>query len=686
MSIYRFPSLLLILTLTATITFIPQAYAADSSEPDSVLDTIDWTVPSGCKQVYGFNYQPSFGSTGVEIWIDKFNADTVDHELGLGRQYFPEMNTVRLWLSPDAYIKNPEQFVQNFEATLASCEKYNIKAIPTLFNNWHSVPDFGGISEEMINYWFHNYGQEGEAANYVFRPYLEAMFKDHATDDRILAWDLCNEPFNNGSAGTYVPWLQHTYNLAKTLGAEQPIGVSVAFSIGQLQLVESCSDVLMIHPYFAANNDWNALKTFADEHDKALLATETCWGSLDDAARVSIVRSDLGTLKSNDVGFVVHALHESYVADLHHTEYGPVSSAGYMAFINMDGSLRAGHEVFNEFTQAAQPDPVWPVDPGIVIDDQAGTAAGTGFSLTGAWGTGTGVAAIGGGYSWPPADPTEATATYTPGDVAGFKSGTYDVYVSWGVYWEHTGTTYTVNHVNGAEVFHFDNKDNASQGSAGGLNPNTGGSGSGFYFLGTFELDSASKVVHSGPGSVDAVMFRTTEDGRYLDHQSANLVAGNPTAWMMAPAITVPSGNYFYSTENTTVTWTDLVDEAGNYDVKVSWGVHPAHSDNVKYLVDINGNGQQDEEDALITVNQMLMADQATGGSAVWSHYFSLGSFTLTADSQVLQWNGHSNYVAMTIAPMLVTPISVPEPNTLGLLMTFGIFVYCFRVGKSARR
>jgi hypothetical protein len=41
------------------------------------------------------------------------------------------------------------------------------------------------------------------------------------------------------------------------------------------------------------------------------------------------------------------ARHESYVADLHRPQYGVISSAEYMAFIHMDGSLRAGHEVFN---------------------------------------------------------------------------------------------------------------------------------------------------------------------------------------------------------------------------------------------------------------------------------------------------------------------------------------------------
>ena len=227
-------------------------------------------------RVRGFNYQPSFGRTGVEIWIDRFDGATVERELALGRKYFPGMNAVRLWLSHDAYFKDPEQFSRNFDAVLAACESNQLVAIPTLFNNWHSVPDFGGISMEMINYWFANFGRGGQASDYVFRPYLEALFQEHATDARILAWDICNEPFNNGRE-VYVDWLRHTYGMAKTLGAQQPVGVSVAATQNDLQLVEPFSDVLMIHPYFAPQVPWSALQEFAREKGKSLLATECCW-------------------------------------------------------------------------------------------------------------------------------------------------------------------------------------------------------------------------------------------------------------------------------------------------------------------------------------------------------------------------------------------------------------------------
>ena len=303
-------------------------------------------------QVRGFNYQPSFGRTGVEIWIDRFDGATVERELGLGRKYFPGMNTVRLWLAHDAYFKDPARFARNFESALQGCERHHLRAIPTLFNNWHSVPDFGGISAEMISYWFASFGRNGQASNYVFRPYLEALFKTHATDPRILAWDTCNEPFNNGRE-VYLGWLRHTYQTAKALGVRQPVGVSVAASVEDLRLVEGFSDVLMIHPYFAPQVPWPALQAFAREKGKSLLATECCWGALDDARRVAIVEADLRTLRQQNIGFLAHALQESYVADLHRPQYGLISSAEYMAFVHLDGSLRAGHEVFNRY--ASQP-------------------------------------------------------------------------------------------------------------------------------------------------------------------------------------------------------------------------------------------------------------------------------------------------------------------------------------------
>jgi hypothetical protein len=64
------------------------------------------------------------------------------------------------------------------------------------------------------------------------------------------------------------------------------------------------------------------------------------------------MRYTLGELAKRDIGFLVHALHHSLVADLHRDAYGPVGDPECLHFIEADGSLRAGHEAFNEFAPA----------------------------------------------------------------------------------------------------------------------------------------------------------------------------------------------------------------------------------------------------------------------------------------------------------------------------------------------
>jgi hypothetical protein len=300
------------------------------------------------RDIRGFNYQPSYEATGYSIWR-QFRPEKFEAELGLGKKYFPKFNTVRYWLSFDAFAVDQPGFAENFETALAIAHNLGLKVIPTLFNNWHSIPGFGGISEELLRYWFINYGKKGEAANYVFRPYLEKVVGDHSRDNRILAWDLCNEPHNSGNWQLTHEWLTHCYKLCKEMGASQPVSVSVQGGLEQLNAVDPISDLFLIHPYFSKPEMLIETSDFAGRRNKGVLATECCWGSLDDGERAQIVVSDCGNLARAGIGFMPHALHESLVGDLHRAQFGVLSSASSMHFIAMDGSLRAGHEVFNDF-------------------------------------------------------------------------------------------------------------------------------------------------------------------------------------------------------------------------------------------------------------------------------------------------------------------------------------------------
>jgi hypothetical protein len=321
-------------------------------------------------RIRGFNYQPSYGSNGFELW-QKFNRKTIEVEIGRGKKYFPQMNAVRLWLSWDSFIRNPDRFTANFDETLDVADKHNLAVMPVLFNRWHiSELDYGGI-------YIDNFlpGASWVQSENMFLPFLEAIVGPHAGDPRIFMWDLCNEPFSYGDAfgNASLPsefsdieksefaWLQATYDTCKRLGALAPIcvGIHPLHKLAGIQRIEPISDVLTIHPYWTADSppherpDYEELLdgyvAFANAVKKPLLATETCWGSLDDAKRVGIIRYTLGELKKRGIGWLAYLLHHSLIADAHRPEFGPVGVPGNLSFIEADGRLRRGHEVFNDF-------------------------------------------------------------------------------------------------------------------------------------------------------------------------------------------------------------------------------------------------------------------------------------------------------------------------------------------------
>jgi len=313
-------------------------------------------------QLRGFNYQPSYGTTGLELWL-YFDAKTIDRELGLGRKYFPKMQAIRLWLSWDAFKRNERRFAENFDTALEIAAGHGLVVMPVLFNRWHDrVLDYGGI---YIDHFLPRASWVQQAE--MFRPYLEAIVGEHADDPRVFAWDLCNEPFSYACSQEEVPeiakaeyaWLEGLYSGCKAVGAAAPITVGIHSGHGEagIRQIEPISDILSIHPYWTgpghAKSAYEALLdtyvAVAAEAGKPLIATETCWGAIDDAQRVEIIRYTLAQLKQRGIGWLVYLLHHSGIADAHRPQHGPVGGPGNLLFIEADGSLRPGHEIYNEF-------------------------------------------------------------------------------------------------------------------------------------------------------------------------------------------------------------------------------------------------------------------------------------------------------------------------------------------------
>ncbi len=103
------------------------AWTAEPVAQTSVMPDSPWS------QVRGFNYQPSYGSTGFELW-QKFDAKTIETELARGKRFFPKMNALRWWQSSDSFLRDPQRYARNFDTTLALAARVGCQVMRCLFN------------------------------------------------------------------------------------------------------------------------------------------------------------------------------------------------------------------------------------------------------------------------------------------------------------------------------------------------------------------------------------------------------------------------------------------------------------------------------------------------------------------------------------------------------------------------
>lgn len=318
--------------------------------------------------VRGFNYIPSYACNIYEIWRS-FDADVFDRELGLGKKFFPKMNAVRFWLSYDAFRYDEDRQAEYFETALSICEKYGLKVIPCLFNCWHgNILDAGG----MYHPWMIPKSIDS-ATESMFDSYFKKIVAAHKDDQRILLWDICNEPFSYDSNKEYtdfmrpyeLAWLRKMCIKCHESGATQPCGVSFATTEDERSRHEAIADVVdvfLVHPYYYRKDEhlitlpedgFDQLLQkhikLSQDYNKPVLTTETCWGSRNSLTRAQMIKKTLEAHKRHNLGFIAHALYWSPFADLHDEEDGPVGKPGNLMFITKDGKIREGHEVFNEF-------------------------------------------------------------------------------------------------------------------------------------------------------------------------------------------------------------------------------------------------------------------------------------------------------------------------------------------------
>jgi hypothetical protein len=158
------------------------------------------------KWLVGSNYIPADAINQLEMWqAETFNPAEIDKELGLAQTL--GMTTMRVFLHDALWQQDAAGFRKRIDTFLAISARHGIKPLLVLFDScWDPAyklgpqrPPIPGVHNSG---WVQNPGAQslGDSSQY---PRLEAYVKGvvgaFAKDDRVLGWDVWNEPDNSAS-------------------------------------------------------------------------------------------------------------------------------------------------------------------------------------------------------------------------------------------------------------------------------------------------------------------------------------------------------------------------------------------------------------------------------------------------------------------------------------------------------
>ena len=251
------------------------ACAAVGQEKWSEQRARDWYAKQ--PWLLGSNYNPASAINQLEMWqADSFDPKRIDLELGWAESL--GMNTMRVFLHDLLWQQDAEGFKRRMDQFLVIAAKHKIRPMFVLFDSvWD--PDAKLGKQRAPKPGVHNSGwvqspNRTELKDPSAYPKLEAYVKGvvgaFGKDQRILAWDIWNEPDNEngGSYGQLEPknkvelvlkLLPQAFAWARAAGAEQPLTSGVwkgdwstpgkMTPMDRLQI--ELSDVVTFHNYDA---------------------------------------------------------------------------------------------------------------------------------------------------------------------------------------------------------------------------------------------------------------------------------------------------------------------------------------------------------------------------------------------------------------------------------------------------
>ena len=212
----------------------------------------------------GCNFLPSSAINQLEMFQDDtFDLDTIKKEISCASDL--GFNTLRIYLH-DLLWTNKNNFTSKLDLVLDACSAESIKPILVLFDDCHrAYPKLGKQPKPVKG--VHNSGWKQSPGMKVVHDlfdgnlskkklshlssYVRGVLDSFAEDERILMWDLYNEPGQFGVGDKSIKLLELTWEWAREVNPSQPLTACLDGSVGDeiIKLNFESSDILTFHTY-----------------------------------------------------------------------------------------------------------------------------------------------------------------------------------------------------------------------------------------------------------------------------------------------------------------------------------------------------------------------------------------------------------------------------------------------------
>ena len=235
----------------------------------------------------GFNYVPSTAVNSTEMWqCDTFDEMTIRRELAWARDC--GYNSLRVFLPYIVWEKEGDTFLNTFETFLTIAAENNLSILPILFDDCAfdggQDPYYGPQSEPIPGVhngrWTPSPGfavADDPTKQSALRAYVHAVIGAHKQDDRIIAWDLYNEPGNTHRGNLSLPLLVNAFRWARECEPSQPLTAApwkTGLYDSTFHAMMELSDILSFHGYLDVETTVSNWIEPLEKYNKPIFVTE----------------------------------------------------------------------------------------------------------------------------------------------------------------------------------------------------------------------------------------------------------------------------------------------------------------------------------------------------------------------------------------------------------------------------